>query len=156
MYQTPSGSTDQQRSLKGDCSTENASPQSVVHRCLAGRPSLIQQEQSEGCSFVFGVQAQDLFEAAALLFEVVCFGCPPERGRSHEGAATREVLHYEPSCRSARLVKHDVRGRDKAADVRVAGSAPFDAASKAATWQLRDSDHIIGGIPNAGSPERRG
>lgn len=39
---------------------------------LAGRPSLVEQEQSQGCAFVFGLQAEDLSEAEALLFEVVC------------------------------------------------------------------------------------
>jgi len=50
---------------------------------LAGRPSLIQHEQGQGCVFVLGVQFQHRIETAALVLKLVCLGCQPKPGASH-------------------------------------------------------------------------
>ena len=41
-----------------------------------------------------------------LLFEVVCFRCPPERGVDHEGAGAEKVVSYESLKDGSEVINH--------------------------------------------------
>lgn len=90
---------------QGDCSIWNRTAQPVMPRWSPGRACAVQQEQSQGCCFVFGVPAQDLCEAPASLFEVLRVRCQPKPGAENEGAGAAEVSDIEASWKSAEFIK---------------------------------------------------
>jgi hypothetical protein len=52
------------RASQGIVARPVAGPQSMVRGDLAGRPSLVKQEQSQGCRFVFGVKLKPAVQGA--------------------------------------------------------------------------------------------
>ena len=77
----------------------------------AGRFSAILCERCLRGRLVLGVKLECRVQAAALLFDVVCFRRQPEPGLDHEGAGAVEVADYEPGNMGTGHVDRDVAVR---------------------------------------------